>query len=257
MPPSTARGSSADTELWLSAHMGQVAVCFGDCAATDWMLRFLVTQHLIRVTLPPSLQVSYHSLTNTVQCAMRQVFIRGGNWIASDWMLRFSVARYRTEVRMHAEVRKSLTSNSHASQSPALIKQLQNICRPRLLLRCPAAKYTTHKICQRMRVSLCVLAPCATSREQADARCGGAQAGLNMIRIWGGAAVARDAFYDACDEAGILVWPPPTSSMVLPEAQMKFLPSAKVEWLLTPQLLHATPRCVRAGRACHCIPRDT
>ena len=31
------------------------------------------------------------------------------------------------------------------------------------------------------------------------------QAGLNMIRLWGGAAVARDAFYDACDEAGILV----------------------------------------------------
>ncbi len=47
-----------------------------------------------------------------------------------------------------------------------------------------------------------------------------------MIRIWGGAAVARGAFYDACDEAGILVWPPPASSMVLPEAQIKFLPSA-------------------------------
>ncbi|KAK9831543.1 hypothetical protein WJX81_007476 [Elliptochloris bilobata] len=33
-----------------------------------------------------------------------------------------------------------------------------------------------------------------------------AEAGLNMIRIWGGAAVARDAFYVACDEAGVLVW---------------------------------------------------
>ena len=31
------------------------------------------------------------------------------------------------------------------------------------------------------------------------------QAGLNMIRLWGGAAVARDAFYDACDEAGLMV----------------------------------------------------
>ena len=31
------------------------------------------------------------------------------------------------------------------------------------------------------------------------------QAGLNMSRLWGGAAVARAAFYDACDEAGILV----------------------------------------------------
>ena len=31
------------------------------------------------------------------------------------------------------------------------------------------------------------------------------QAGLNMIRLWGGAAVARDAFYDACDVAGVMV----------------------------------------------------
>ena len=30
--------------------------------------------------------------------------------------------------------------------------------------------------------------------------------GLNMIRLWGGAGVTRKAFYDACDEAGILVW---------------------------------------------------
>ena len=30
--------------------------------------------------------------------------------------------------------------------------------------------------------------------------------GLNMIRLWGGAAATRKAFYDACDEAGILVW---------------------------------------------------
>lgn len=36
------------------------------------------------------------------------------------------------------------------------------------------------------------------------------QAGLNMIRLWGGAAVARDAFYDACDEAGILARSPST-----------------------------------------------
>lgn len=30
--------------------------------------------------------------------------------------------------------------------------------------------------------------------------------GLNMIRLWGGAGVTRKPFYDACDEAGILVW---------------------------------------------------
>lgn len=78
-----------------------------------------------------------------------------------------------------------------------------------------------------------------------------------MIRIWGGAAVARDAFYDACDEAGILVWLPPTSSMVLPEAQSKSLPKSYSNGYSTPQLLHVMPRCVRAGRACDRVARDT
>ena len=32
------------------------------------------------------------------------------------------------------------------------------------------------------------------------------QMGLNMIRLWGGAGATCKAFYDACDEAGILVW---------------------------------------------------
>lgn len=30
--------------------------------------------------------------------------------------------------------------------------------------------------------------------------------GLNMMRLWAGAACARAPFYEACDEAGILVW---------------------------------------------------
>ena len=33
-----------------------------------------------------------------------------------------------------------------------------------------------------------------------------AGAGLNMLRVWGGCASERDDFYEACDQAGMLVW---------------------------------------------------
>jgi beta-mannosidase len=36
--------------------------------------------------------------------------------------------------------------------------------------------------------------------------CAAAEANFNMLRIWGGGIFEDDAFYEACDERGILVW---------------------------------------------------
>jgi len=33
-----------------------------------------------------------------------------------------------------------------------------------------------------------------------------ADMGLNIVRVWGGAMLEKDAFYDLCDELGIMVW---------------------------------------------------
>ena len=33
-----------------------------------------------------------------------------------------------------------------------------------------------------------------------------AEAGFNMLRLWGGAGIPREAIYDACDHYGVLVW---------------------------------------------------
>ncbi len=45
--------------------------------------------------------------------------------------------------------------------------------------------------------------PDSRYREQVEMA---ARANFNILRCWGGAAVPPDAFYDACDELGIMVW---------------------------------------------------
>lgn len=32
------------------------------------------------------------------------------------------------------------------------------------------------------------------------------EANMNILRVWGGSGITKDAFYDACDEYGILIW---------------------------------------------------
>ena len=54
--------------------------------------------------------------------------------------------------------------------------------------------------------------PCAafdtdqTEERYRDLLASASQANMNMIRVWGGGQYEKDAFYDLCDELGILIW---------------------------------------------------
>lgn len=49
--------------------------------------------------------------------------------------------------------------------------------------------------------------PSNLSDERVHARVADAcEAGANLLRVWGGGTYESEAFYDACDEAGLLVW---------------------------------------------------
>jgi beta-mannosidase len=51
-----------------------------------------------------------------------------------------------------------------------------------------------------------VLPTTYTAREQADRLDDAVAGNFNMLRVWGGGIYESDAFYDACDERGLLVW---------------------------------------------------
>ena len=77
--------------------------------------------------------------------------------------------------------------------------------------------------------------PCsAFDNEQTPARYrdlleSAAGANMNMIRVWGGGQYEKDAFYDICDELGILLWHDQMFSCAVYPADDQFLSEVRAE----------------------------
>ncbi len=56
-----------------------------------------------------------------------------------------------------------------------------------------------------------------------------AQAGMNMLRVWGGGIYEEETFYDLCDELGLLVWQDFHFSCSMYPADADFLASVEAE----------------------------
>ncbi|KAK4177243.1 glycoside hydrolase superfamily [Triangularia setosa] len=66
----------------------------------------------------------------------------------------------------------------------------------------------------------------------------------NMIRVWGGGVYEHDAFYDACDELGILVWQDFMFACASYPTYPEFLESIEVEARQNVQRLRSRPSIV-------------
>jgi beta-mannosidase len=66
-------------------------------------------------------------------------------------------------------------------------------------------------------------------------------ANMNMIRVWGGGVYADDAFYEACDKNGILVWQDFMFACAMYPSDEKFLSTVKQEVIDNVNLLQNHP----------------
>ena len=83
------------------------------------------------------------------------------------------------------------------------------------------------------------------------------EGGQNMIRVWGGGIYEDDAFYDLCDELGIMVWQDFMFACALYPKDPEFLRSVELEARENVKRLRNHPSIMLyAGIACPSIANE-